>query len=236
MANIESYINQLSNPSTDGHRARSIIVAACEDINTNGTNAKTLQGHGADYFFSVSELNDLFEPYFRKIGLVHNLDKVTDENNKPTVLTELYKRQVGTSASSNSKDVKETQEVQIGVQGNDVIYRKNFTNTGKNTIIKSVVIEDIKSVVAASASITNVGEINVKAYTAGEEVYIDYPQVYQNGQPIKNVMRVTIDYTKTVNGQVDANKYFDITLPTSNSVWLKLGYSELSDLQEYINS
>lgn len=232
MANIDKYINQLRDPSTNGQRSRAIIVDACNEINKNGTDAKTLQGHGADYFFSVDELKATFDPYFRRIGLVHNLTKVVDENNEKTILTELYKKETATSASSNSQTIKETNEILAGVKDNETVYHKEFQNVGKNTVIKKVVIEDVKEIVNAKAVLTNVGEIEVRAFVTGNGIDIDYDDKYK---PIKNVMRVMFDYTKKTK-QANTSAKFDITLPTSNAVWLKLGYSELSDLQEYINN
>lgn len=235
MANIVPYINQLSDSSTDGQKARSIMIAACEDINKNGTNAKTLNGHGADYYFSVNELNITFNPYLRRIGLVHDLNRVLDENGNSTILTEIYDNKIKTTASSNSTSIVDTPEVQIGINKDKPVYRKEFANNGRNTTILVVYVKDIDTILSARAIITNIGEVEVRAFAAGDDVSIDYPEIYPDGQPIKNVMRVILEYTKKSSTQVSTSNSFDITLPTSNAIWQKLGYSELSDLQSYIN-
>lgn len=145
MANISSQLSQLSDFSTNGKKARTLIVEACELIDKNGNNASTLQGYTSEYFVSKEKFQLRTNPYLKKIGLVHNLDEVVDEKGNHTILTQTYK---------------------------DNIVMTPFD--------------------------TKPGVVTVKV--------------------------------------TDPNAKYTVTLPTSNAIWRKLGYSDLNDLESYIRS
>lgn len=108
MANIVAQLNELESPSTNGRRSRQLIIDACEVINKNGTNAKTLQGYDESYFVANEEFRLKTYNYLRRIGLVANLNTVVDTKGNKTVLTESYASGYVTTPFDTSKDKKKS--------------------------------------------------------------------------------------------------------------------------------
>lgn len=103
MADISNLLGQLKDPSTDGKKARPLIIDIVNAMNTTGLNASSLGGYTPDYFVSLLEFKTRMEPYLKKIGMVNDLDSGLDKNETYIGLNYKYKGNVDPYSPFDSK-------------------------------------------------------------------------------------------------------------------------------------